>query len=127
MNTLTEPELGIMQVLWEADGAVPRAYIQKQLSHIGWKTNTFNTYLSRLQEKKFITSEVRGQAYYYLPMITLEQYQEKESRSMLSRLFGGSLKNFVLSVSNTDAVSDQDFDELQDLLNQLKGGKQHDE
>mgnify|MGYP003623778975 CR=1 FL=1 len=125
MNTLTEPELSIMLTLWEAEEAVPRVYIQKKLSHLGWKTNTFNTYLSRLQDKGFITSESQGQAYYYQPLVPREAYMEKESRSMLGKLFGGSLKNFVLSVSNTGAVDEQDLDELRALLEQMKGEQSH--
>ena len=100
MNTLTEPELSIMLTLWEAEEAVPRAYIQKKLSHLGWKTNTFNTYLSRLQDKGFLTSESQGQTYYYRPLVPREAYMEKESSSMLGKLFGGSLKNIAIGCAS---------------------------
>lgn len=122
MYTLTEPELGIMQTLWETDDAVPRSYIQKRLSHLDWKVTTFNTYLSRLEAKSFVAKETRGQTHYYRPLVTQQEYQQKESASVLNKLFHGSLKNFVLSASHTDAVKKEDLDELRNLLNKMKGG-----
>jgi len=112
-----------MLALWEVEEPVPRIYIQKKLEHLNWKTNTFNTYLTRLLEKGLITSASRGQTYYYNPLVKREEYLENESKSILYKLFGGSLKRFVLSVSNTDAVDDAELDELRDFLNQLRGGE----
>lgn len=123
MQTLTDPEWSIMLALWEVEEPVPRIYIQKKLEHLNWKTNTFNTYLTRLLEKGLITSASRGQTYYYNPLVKREEYLENESKSILYKLFGGSLKRFVLSVSNTDAVDDAELDELRDFLNQLRGGE----
>ena len=123
MQTLTDPEWSIMLALWEVEEPVPRIYIQKKLEHLNWKTNTFNTYLTRLLEKGLITSASRGQTYYYKPLVKREEYLENEGKSILYKLFGGSLKRFVLSVSNTDAVDDAELDELRDFLNQLRGGE----
>lgn len=122
MYTLTEPELGIMQTLWEAADAVPRNYIQKRLSHLSWKDSTFNTYLSRLQGKGFVVKETQGQTHYYRPVVSQRKYQQAESASVLNRLFQGSLKNFVLSASDTDAVEKEDLEELRNLLDEMKGG-----
>lgn len=121
MQTLTDPELSIMLALWEAGKSVPRMYIQEKLAHLNWKTNTFNTYLSRLLEKGLITCTSQGQTYYYSPLAKQEEYIENEGKSLLGKLFGGSLKRFVLSVSNTDAVGDAELDELRDFLNHLRG------
>ncbi len=121
MQTLTQPELGIMQTLWEAKEALPRAAIQNQLSHLNWKVSTFNTYLNRLQEKGFISSESRGQTSYYRPSVSREAYRQAEGKWVLGKVFGGSLKNFVLSVSATDAVQEKDLEELYALLEQMRG------
>ncbi|MFV0399852.1 MAG: BlaI/MecI/CopY family transcriptional regulator [Oscillospiraceae bacterium] len=123
MHTLTEPELSIMLTLWQTEQPVPRVYIQQKLEHLSWKTNTFNTYLGRLQDKGFLASECKGNTYYYRPLIPQDAYMEQEGSSILGRLFGGSLKNFVVSVSNTEAVDESDLEELRSLLDQMKGGK----
>ena len=122
MNTLTEPELGIMQTLWEINDAVPRSYIQNKLSHLNWKDTTFNTYLSRLQGKGFVAKETKGQTHYYQPLVSQQKYQQVESASVLNKLFQGSLKNFVLSVSHTDTVKKEDLEDLRNLLDKMKGG-----
>jgi predicted transcriptional regulator len=75
-----------------------------------------------LQDKGFISSERKGQTYYYRALVERSEYQKNEANSVLSKLFGGSLKNFVLSVSGCEAVSETDMDELRDLLSQMKEG-----
>ncbi len=120
MHSLTEPELGIMQSLWAAGEAVPRNYVQQRLGHLNWKDTTFNTYLSRLQKKGFIQRETRGQTHFYEPVVSQTDYQRAESASILNKLFHGSLKNFVLSVSHADAVSKDDLNELRKFLDELK-------
>ncbi len=75
MISLTEPELAIMQALWEAEEAVPRNYVQQKLGYLKWKDTTFNTYLSRLQNKGFIDREARGQTLYYTPVVSQNEYQ----------------------------------------------------
>ena len=120
MHSLTEPELGIMQALWEAGKEVPRMYIQNRLSHLNWTASTFNTYLNRLQAKRFLAGELKGQTSYYRPVITMESYQANESSSILARLFGGSLKSFLLSLSDTDTIDSDALEDIQTFLDQMK-------
>ena len=41
----------------------------------------------------------------------------------MKRFFGGSAKNMIASLLNTDGLTDEDLEELSALLNQRKGGK----
>ncbi len=118
MKKLPESELDIMMCLWAAGGSVQRNYFNK---HFEWADSTILTLLSRLQEKGFITSEKMGNKNIYTPVISQEEYMKLENKTFLSKLHKGSLKHFVASLADTDSLTDNDIDELESLLNELKG------
>ena len=68
MKRLPDTELEVMKALWASERApVPRSSLEEALRDRGWATNTFNTYLSRLTEKGFVSCEKRGKTNYYTP------------------------------------------------------------
>jgi predicted transcriptional regulator len=126
MQKLPDAELDIMLALWQANEAVPRAYFDNRLKHRKWSANTVNTLLGRLQEKDFLACERRGRENYYTPLIQRDAYLEFESSSMLQKLYGNSVKNFVLSLAHTDVMDDADITELQQYLAGLRKEESHD-
>lgn len=123
MQRLPESELDVMLALWDASEAVPRSYIDQKLSHRNWNVNTVNTYLSRLQDKGFVSCQRQGRVNYYTPLIQRENYLEFESATFLNKLYNNSLKNFIVSLSGSDAMKEEDISELQSLLESMKGGE----
>ena len=66
MRHLPDTELEVMKALWAMGGeAVTRSDLEARLGDLGWATNTFNTYLSRLTDKGFIPCEKRGKTNRY--------------------------------------------------------------
>ena len=122
MQKLPEAELEIMLALWQATGQVPRTYFEQKLAHRRWNTNTVNTMLSRLQEKGFVAAERNGREKVYHALVKQDDYLEFESSSILQRLYDNSVKNFVLSLAHTDALAEEDIEELQQYLSQLQKG-----
>ena len=59
----------------------------------------------------------------FTPAITEEEYRRGEEKTFMKRFFGGSAKNMIASLLNTDGLTDEDLEELSALLNQRKGGK----
>ena len=52
--------------------------------------------------------------------LTRAAYLPAESRSVWGRLFGGSPRNFVAALAETDTLTDADIDELAEYLEELK-------
>ena len=52
--------------------------------------------------------------------LTRAAYLLAESRSLWGRLFGGSPRNFVAALAETDTLTDADIDELAEYLEELK-------
>ena len=52
--------------------------------------------------------------------LTRAAYLPAESRNLWGRLFGGSPRNFVAALAETDTLTDADIDELAEYLEELK-------
>lgn len=123
MKRLPDTELEVMKALWASERApVPRSSLEEALRDRGWTTNTFNTYLSRLTEKGFVSCEKRGKTNYYTPQVRQADYLAFESGAVLNKVFGSSLKSFVASLARGGALRDGELDELQQYLEELRRG-----
>ena len=123
MKRLPDTELEVMKALWASERApVPRSSLEEALRDRGWATNTFNTYLSRLTEKGFVSCEKRGKTNYDTPQVRQADYLAFESGAVLNKVFGSSLKSFVASLARGGALRDGELDELQQYLEELRRG-----
>ncbi len=126
MQRLPESELDIMLALWEADQQpVPRTYFDQKLSHKCWSVNALNSFLTRLEEKGFLKGTREGKNKYYTAIVNRDAYLSKEGKTFLQKLYQGSLKNFMLSVTEQQGLEDSEIDELKQYLDGLKEGNNH--
>jgi BlaI family transcriptional regulator, penicillinase repressor len=116
---LPDSELDIMLVIWEAGKPVSRSYIE---NHINKKkslaTTTILSLLSRLSDKGFIKSSKEGKRNIYSSIINEQEYLQNEGKTILEKLYGNSLKNFVTSLYNGDEIDEKQLSELKIFLNE---------
>ena len=123
LKKLPEAELEIMLLLWQSEQPVPRNYFDKALKdEKNWADSTILSLLSRLIEKKFITCEKRGNKNFYSPLVKKADYLALENRSFMNKLYQNSLNQFITAFSQTNPLSDDDIEDLHNLLNSLKSG-----
>ncbi len=124
IERLPESELEVMLVLWHNPTPLTAGEITKLLSDThGWKSATVHVLLDRLEERGFVSCDKSGFRHLFTPAITEEDYRRGEERTMMARFFGGSAKNMIASLLNADGLSDDDLDELSDILKRRKGGR----
>lgn len=123
MKRLPDAELEVMKVLWELGPDTSRSEVEGGLAAFGWAANTVNTYLSRLADKGFVSVRREGKTNLYTPLVSREDYLSFDSRVVLDRLYG-SPKNFVAALAR-DGLERGELEELQALLEELKGGSRH--
>ena len=116
---LPDAELAVMQAVWAVGGEVGRADIEGALASHGWSDNTLNTYRTRLCEKGFLTSRREGRNNLYTPLVSRDRYLEFESRSVLKRLYGGSLGSFVAALNAEQPLEQREIDELRQFLDDM--------
>ena len=70
---ITDSELEVMEVLWQAGEPLPLQPIRTQLERTrGWDGSTVKTLLRRLCEKGAVEAEKRA-AFYYRPLLSREE------------------------------------------------------
>lgn len=115
MKRLPDAELEVMQAVWSLEPPVTAAEVQQKVPS-DWKATSVLTFLSRLCDKGFLSCEKEGRQNLYTPLITREAYLQRESRSFVERVCGGSVKNLVASLSDAGALTENDLDELRAFL-----------
>jgi len=117
---LPDGELAIMQILWDSVGPMSRPVIEEKANQSRPQASTtILTLLARLAEKGFVAVEKAGRGNLYAPLVSRRDYMAQESRSVLDRLFGGSLSSFALALSDS-GVSREELEELRRLLEEDK-------
>ena len=120
LKKLPDAELEVMQALWELEAPVPRAAVEAAMAERKpMAQTTLLTLLSRLAEKGFVKVEKQGRSSVYTPLVAREDYQAKQSRRFLDRLFGGSIPAFA-SALTASGLSKEDLAELRKLLEEDK-------
>jgi len=123
MNKLPEAELEIMIEIWQSEGSLCRFDLEEKLKSRNWAPTTILTMLSRLEAKGYIVSEKRGKVKYYTPLIEQNSYAAAESKSVLDKFFGNSLKKFVACMTSQEDFTEEEIQELQDFLEEQKKEK----
>lgn len=104
----SDRELDILKVLWELGSGSVRDVHERLSPGIGLAFNTVQTVLRNMEEKGLVGHRAEGRTFIYSPRHTREQVTSR----FLSKVFGGALDQFVLSVLR---ASDADPDELRGL------------
>lgn len=115
-GNISESEYEIMKVLWASETPLPVGEVLKAIPQNKWKSNTVATLLNRLVEKGAAAFEKRGKTHYYYPIIRKEDYNLSETKSFLSKIYDGSVKNMVASLYENREISQDDIDELKKMF-----------
>lgn len=126
MTHLPNAELELMMIIWEFAKPVSRPEIEEKLEgKQKWAPTTVLKLLSRLVERGFVFCEpmASGKKNLYSAVITEDDYLAFESRSVMGRLCGRSVKSLVANLYENKTIDDNELDELQSFIDQAKRGK----
>ncbi len=113
---ISDSELEVMKVLWEAGDALPITEIRTVLhARRGWEATTVKTLVSRLVGKEALAQEKRN-VFYYRPLIGREEYSDWAAQDLVDRLFKGSARNLVATLVKSEGLSAADIDELRRMF-----------
>ena len=121
---ISASELEIMTVLWNTESepsGMPASTINQQLSTVKkWSPRTVNTMLARLVSKNILESVPDGRRYLYRPLISKQEYTDRSAGSLIDRLFDGRTAPLVAHLVKTRGLSEDEMQEIQDLLERMK-------
>lgn len=115
-DKISDSELEVMKLLWQAEDALPVTEIREALQRSrGWEATTVKTLVSRLVSKGVIAQEKRN-VFYYSPRITEQEYNAWATDNLIRRLYHGSAKDLVAALVHSEGLSRRDLEELQELF-----------
>ncbi|MCL2405746.1 MAG: BlaI/MecI/CopY family transcriptional regulator [Defluviitaleaceae bacterium] len=122
LGRLSETEMEVMQVVWEQATPITVAKLLDLFAEKkGWKTSTLSTILSRLIQKGFLTKTMKAGVNYYNTDVTLYDYQKSETRSLLTNLYGGNVKNYVAALVDNEGITNKDIEDLKHWFKTITG------
>ncbi len=116
---LSENEWHIMQVLWEHAPATLRDICEALKEKKGWTKHAVTSFLKRMLEKGAISVDESGKVRTYSPVWKQEDTIQEETQSILERVYRGDLFLMVSNAVKEQKLSDQEIDELKELLDNM--------
>ncbi len=86
---------------------------------LGWKKSTTYTVLKKLCDKGIFRNE-NGLV---TVVLSHQQVLSRQSRQFVEETFSGSLPAFLAAFSGEETLSQQDIDNIQNMIQQWEGGK----
>lgn len=116
VSRLSDSEWLLMNALWDHSPRTITQLVEQLREDTGWSKHTVITMLSRLEAKGAVRHEEGERAKQFYPILDQAATQRQETRSFLSRLYGGSLKLMVNTLVGDTRLSDEDLAALDALL-----------
>ena len=115
---ISETEWSVMEVLWES---APKTIgeIREALKESGWSDSTIKTLVRRLVGKGAVRIDDSGEQFKYFPAIDEKKCKMKETKSMIERLYHGSVKMMMASLASESSLSDDDVSKLMELIEKM--------
>lgn len=121
IQKLPDSELDVMIALWNGHQEMTRSEIEEFMNQKKkLAPTTILTLLSRLDKKNFVSVKKEGKANLYSALVTQEEYQQQEGKHVLEKLYDNSLKNFVATLYQGKQIDQNDIEELESFLQELK-------
>ncbi|MEM8929952.1 MAG: BlaI/MecI/CopY family transcriptional regulator [Acidobacteriota bacterium] len=118
---LTEQELEIMKVIWQAPDAVTvRDVYEVLLERRKVAYTTVMTMMGILEKKGHLTREKAGRAYCYRPVRSRKTSQAGLLRDFVERVFDGSARPLLLALAEEEQISEDDLDAIRRKIEEVK-------
>lgn len=113
---LSDGEWKLMNLLWDHPPCTISQMVSALKEDTGWSKGTIFMMLSRMEEKGAVRHEDGGRSKLFFPVWERQEAATQETKSFLSKVFGGSVGMLVSSMAGQKALSKEDIQELYGIL-----------
>ncbi len=113
-------ELEVLKTLWDEGPCTVRQvlnHLHDQGRQVAY--TTVLTFLSRLEQKRFVKSDKSDQAYVYRPLVSRQKVTTSRLRAVIEQLYDGAAAPMVLQLMREENFSGDEIAALQNLIDQL--------
>jgi len=119
---IADSEWRVMQILWEQGPQTANDVVKALTSEVKWKPRTIKTLISRLVKKGAIKVIEEGYRYRYSAAVDESECIHSETKSFVGRVYQGAMTPALAALLEDADLSSEDINELQEILDQKKGG-----
>jgi predicted transcriptional regulator len=114
-NTLTEAELRIMKILWHRGASAVTDIVAALPADEPLAYNSVLTTVRILEQKGYVDHRQEGRAFIYSPCVAEQEASRSEVRHVLSRFFGNSREQLLLSLLD-DGITPTELARLREAI-----------
>ena len=116
-TNLPDAEFDVMQIIWGQPTPISSVQIFTLANpEKKWKPQTVLTLLTRLVARGFLHSEKQGKERYYTPLVTREEYLNRETGMFVKRFHKNSLVGLMNALFSGKKPKEEDLDEIEKWL-----------
>lgn len=119
---LSNSEWKLMELLWESAPRTLGEFVEKLHEETGWTKGTIYTMLKRMLDKKIIRVDDTGRCQQYYPVLAREDAQMQETENFLEKVYHGSMRMMLAAMTGRKGLSQEEIDELYQVLEEAKKG-----
>ena len=113
---LSDGEWKLMNLLWQNPPRTITQLTKEADQATGWGRNVVITMLKRLEAKGAVRHEEGERAKLFYPAVDREGVVLEETKGFLKRVYQGSLSLMVNAMVNSRELSDEEIDDLKEIL-----------
>ena len=111
-NTLTEAELRLMRILWRRGESAVNDLVAAMPEGEELAYNSVLTTIRILEQKGYVDHRQEGRAFIYRPIVAEQEASRSEVKHVLSRFFGNSREQLLLTLIGDGEISRDELDRL---------------
>ena len=120
--TISDAEWQVMDAVWEGSPVTANDIVARLAPpRTDWNPRTVKTMLNRLVNKGALAFQAEGKRYLYEPAVSREACVRAQSRSFLSRVFGGATGAALLHFVEQHDLTPAEIEQLKRVLDRKKG------
>lgn len=122
----SQAEFTVLETLWdEGEGIVREIAARLQKRGHAWAYTTVQTLLNRLEGKRCVTRDARGQAHVYRASVSREDMLEQRLMELADQLCDGTPSPLVMTLVKNHRFSPREIAELRSLLDRSERAEEN--
>ncbi|MGA7245862.1 MAG: BlaI/MecI/CopY family transcriptional regulator [Terracidiphilus sp.] len=115
-NTLTEAELRLMKILWRRGESAVNDLVAAMPDGEALAYNSVLTTIRILEQKGYVEHRQEGRAFIYWAVVEETEASRSEVKHVLSRFFGNSREQLLLSLLGDGEISRDELERLKTAI-----------
>jgi BlaI family penicillinase repressor len=112
----SDGEWKVLNALWRRHPANARELLDELSGETAWAYTTLKTMLTRMEEKGFVRTEMRGNTAWYSPALERGRAQRSALRSLIDRVFDGAAGPLLAHLADDASLSPAERKKLEGWL-----------